>query len=177
MGKVLLLAGPGGAGKSTIANMLVERRGFVCLDGDSEDTEFFPDGDQWLPENTERLRLAHEKILRKAKLLAGQGKNVVVDYIIFGRYAEFLELFKKEFGDELDIKILMPSQSELIKRDSERECWTTGPDRIAAVYEELMLLKRDIGAGYFLDTSNQTSEETFCMYFSEPEKEIGLSRT
>jgi adenylate kinase family enzyme len=167
MPKVLILTGPGGAGKSTIAELLVEQCGFVLLDGDREDTEFFPDGDQWLPENTEKLRLAHEKILRKAKSLWSQGKNVVVDYIIFGRYVEFLELFQKEFGDDLEIKVLMPSQRELIKRDAERECWTTGPDRIAAVAGELLLLKEKIGADNFLNTSNQMPEETFRMYFAE----------
>ncbi len=165
--KVLILTGPGGAGKSTIAQLLVEQCGFVLLDGDSEDTEFFPDGDQWLPENTEKLRLAHEKILQKVKSLSSQGKNVVVDYIIFGRYTEFIESFQKEFGNKLEIKVLMPSQDELIKRDAERECWTTGPDRIAAVYAELLPLKEKIGKGHFIDTSNQTPEETFQMYFSQ----------
>lgn len=155
------MTGPGGAGKSTIAQLLVERRGFVLLDGDREDAEFFPDGEQWLPENTEKLRLAHEKILQKAKFLWSQGKNVVVDYIIFGRYAKFIDIFEKEFGNDLEIKVLMPSQSELIKRDAARECWTTGHERIAAVYGELNLIKKKIGAECFLDTTDQTPEETF----------------
>ena len=41
MPKVLLLTGPGGAGKSTISDMIARDKGFTYLDGDSEDTEFF----------------------------------------------------------------------------------------------------------------------------------------
>jgi len=159
--------GPGGAGKSTIAQFLVEKSGYALLDGDREDTEFFPDGDQWLPESKERLKLAHLKILRKAIELSSQGKSVVVDYIIFGQYEEFLRLFKAAFASSLEIKVLMPSQNELNKRDAERKCWTTGPERIASVYNELLLLKNVIGANHFLDTSGQTPDETFRMYFAE----------
>jgi adenylate kinase family enzyme len=167
MPKVLILTGPGGSGKSTIAELLVERSNFVYLDGDNEDTEFFPNGNQWLSENSEQLRKAHRKILERTKNLVNKGKNVVIDYIIFGQYLEFLELFRKEFGDNLQIKVLFPSKNELIKRDKDRKCWTTGVDRIEAVHEEFNSIKDKIGAGNFIDTSDQTPEETFAMYFSE----------
>lgn len=167
MPKVLILTGPGGAGKSTIAKLIEERCDFVYLDGDREDTEFFPDGDQWLPENTENLRKAHEKILNKTKDLVAQGKSVVVDYIIFGRYVEFIEIFKRQFGDAVQIKVLFPSQEEMIKRDKEREIWTTGADRIAAVSNEFTAVNDKIGANNFIDTTGQTPEETFEKYFAD----------
>jgi len=167
MSKVLLLTGPGGSGKSTIGELIAERCGFVYLDGDREDTEFFPDGDQWLPEHSQLLGKAHEKILRKTRELVDQGKNVVIDYIIFGRYLEFIEMFRKEFGDDFQIKVLFPSQSEIINRDKNRECWTAGCERIAAVCEEFLSIKDEIGADNFVDTSGQTPEETIGIYFSE----------
>ncbi|MFH0769921.1 MAG: AAA family ATPase [Candidatus Peregrinibacteria bacterium] len=166
MPKVLLITGPGGAGKSTIAKMIARDRNFVCVDGDREDTEFFPDGDQWLPENKEMLKKAHRKILQKAKELINTGKSVIVDYIIFGEYENFAEMFKKEFGDSFAMMVLFPSQAELIKRDRDRECWTTGPDRIAAVYKEFESAKKSIGAENYLDTSAQTPEETVEDIFS-----------
>lgn len=58
MTKVLLLTGAGGAGKSTVAELIAKRDGYVYLDGDREDTEFFPEGKQWLPENVEKLQMA-----------------------------------------------------------------------------------------------------------------------
>jgi adenylate kinase family enzyme len=162
MTKVLLLTGPGGAGKSTIAELIADRGDFVYLDGDHEDTEFFPDGNQWLPENEELLAKAHEKILRKTKELVAQGKNVVIDYIIFGRYREFIESFRKEFGSDLLVKVLFPSKDKIIQRDRdrERECWRTGVERINAVYAEYESLKDVIGEENFLDTSRRSVEET-----------------
>jgi len=160
MPKVLLITGPGGSGKTTVSEMLSQRSGFEYLDGDNVDTEFFPDGDQWLPENAEKLKMAHKKILMKTRELVDQGKSAVVDYIIFGRYPEFVESFKKEFGGDFQIKVLFPSRDELVKRDRNRECWTTGIDRIDAVHKEFDSLKDEIGNEHFLDTTGQIPEET-----------------
>jgi len=164
--RILLLTGPGGSGKTTISTLLAERGNFVYLDGDREDTEFFPDGYQWLPEHSQLLKQAHEKIFRKTKDLVDQGKSVVIDYIIFGRYMEFIKMFREEFGDDFQIKVLFPSQSEIVNRDRDRECWTAGSDRIAEVREELLSIKNEIGADNFVDTSDQTPEETFVIHFS-----------
>jgi len=160
MPKVLLLTGPGGAGKTTIANIIARERGFVYLDGDREDTEFFPNGDQWLPQNRHLLKEAHQKILNKTKEIFQAGKNVVIDYIIFGDYERFIEIFRQTFGNNFDIVVLFPSQEEIMKRDKDRECWTTCPDRIAAVYREFEEVKDVIGAEHFLNTSSHIPKET-----------------
>ncbi|MBU2235973.1 AAA family ATPase [Patescibacteria group bacterium] len=163
--KVLILTGPGGSGKTTIANLLVERCNFALLDGDNVDTEFFPKGEQWLPENSKKLREAHNKILKQTKDMFDNGKSVVVDYIIFSHYLDFFQQFGKEFGNNLDIKILFPSQEELVTRDKERNCWTTGVERINSVRKEFNNLRNKVGNEKFIDTSGQTAEETFKKYF------------
>lgn len=160
MSKILLLTGPGGAGKSTIAQLIVNDGGYVLVDGDHEDTEFFPDGDQWLPENGHLLARAHQKILQKTKALMNMGRNVVVDYIIFGQYQNFITMFQREFGNDFSVKILFPTVQVLSQRDQERECWTTGAERISAVYKEFEDLQKYIGKDCFLDSSEQTPEET-----------------
>lgn len=171
MQKIFLITGPGGSGKTTIAQLLVRQGNFLWLDGDDEDTEFFPKGGQWLPENAALLKKAHEKILRKSKELLSQRKNVVVDYIIFGQYEEFFEMFQREFGKSLEIRILFPRLEECVKRDAKRACWTTGSERIVAVSSEFLALKEKLGSEVFLDTSEQTPEETVKKYFQYKSEE------
>lgn len=164
--KLLILTGPGGAGKTTIAEILVTKYNFLLIDGDNLDTEFFPNGEQWLPKNSRNLGKAHNKILDYTKKLFNeQEKNVVLDYIIFGRYIEFFEKFKKEFGNRLIIKVLFPSFEEMIKRDWDRQCWTTGAGRILAVRKELESMKKYIGKENFINSTKQTPEETIKKYF------------
>ena len=165
MKKVIIITGPGGVGKSTIAELLKKECGYVLLDGDNEDTEFSPNGGQWSSENSENLKKAHNKILKKTEELVKQGKKVVVDYIIFGYYSDFLNKFRETFGNDLQITILFPNQSEIIIRDKERECWTTGEERIKKVCFELEKIKNEVGEENYIDTSNQTPEETFEKYF------------
>jgi adenylate kinase family enzyme len=160
MKKVILLTGPGGAGKSTIAELIEKECGYIFIDGDQEDTEFFPNGNQWLPENSENLKKAHTKILNTAKKLVDEEKKVVIDYIIFGQYLDFFKSFSDEFGDDLQIIVLFPEKTEIIDRDKKRECWTTGEERINAVYSEFEEIKNVIGKDKFIDTTGQTAEET-----------------
>ena len=163
--KVILLAGAGGSGKSTIAELISRQHGYELLDGDHEDSEFFPYGGQWLPQNLKSLQKAHRKILSKTKLLVSSGKSVVVDYVIFGDYSSYFKIFEDTFRDDLKIVILYPSNSENIKRDFARSNWTTGPVRIAAVRLELYKIRNKIGVEKFLDTSNESPEETIIKYF------------
>ncbi|MEI6237011.1 MAG: NUDIX domain-containing protein [Candidatus Saccharibacteria bacterium] len=158
--KVLILTGPGGSGKSTIAELLNDKYGYTLIDGDQLDTEFFPDGGQWLPENKLRLANAHDKILTATKKDYLLGKNIVLDYIIFGDYLNFFDKFKKEFGSNLEVRVLLPGEKETILRDKDRQCWTTGVKRIKTVREEFISLKNGIGEENFIDTSDQTPQET-----------------
>ena len=163
--KVLILTGTAGSGKTTIAEFLVKNRDFVLLDGDNEDTEFFPNGNQWLPENYQKLSQARDKILKKTKDIFASGKSVVVDYIIFNQFSEFIDKFKKEFKDNLEIKVLFPNKNIMIKRDEERKCWTAGEKDINEIYDKLEAMKSEIGVDNYIDTSDETPKQTIEKHF------------
>jgi adenylate kinase family enzyme len=164
--KVLLLTGPGGSGKTTIAELLAKRHGFGCIDGDDLDSEFFPDGGQWLPENSNRLKLAHEKILAEVIKAFNYGKDdVVLDCIIFGDYHGFMKQLKNEFGNALVVKVLFPTKEEMVKRDRARKCWTTGIERISTVRAELSAIQDVIGEDSYLDTTGQSPDDTLNMIY------------
>ena len=165
MKKVIILTGPGGAGKTTIAKLIKKECGYTRLDGENAAAEYFPNNGQWLPENSDKLCQAHDKILRKAKKLVQAGKRVVIDYIIFGQYLDFFNKLKMAFGDDLQIAVLFPKRSEIVIRDKARICWTTGEERIKAVYNEFAKIRDEVGEDKYIDTSGQTPEETFQKYF------------
>jgi len=165
MKKVIILTGPGGSGKTAIAKLLKKNLNYTILDGDREDTEFFPKGGQLFKKNFHKLTKAHNKILEKTKALVEKCKKIVVDYIIFGQYIEFFSKFQKEFGKNLQIAILFPNKQEIISRDKKRKCWTTGEKRIKTVYKEFEEIQNQIGKDKYLDTSNQSAKESFEKYF------------
>jgi len=165
--KILILTGPAGAGKTTIADLLVDRCGFLKVNGDALDKEFFPDGGHGLPGISERLKKSHDKIFAAAKeVFRGSENDIVVDYIIFDNYLDFFGRFKQEFGDNLEIKVLFPTEEEMIRRDRERECWTVGPDRILAVRAQFEAIKELIAENSFVDTTGQTPDATLEKHFN-----------
>jgi len=165
MKRVIVLAGAGGSGKSSLARLIRDRCGYVLVDGDMEDTEFFPDGGQWDPANSELLTAAHDKIIGIVRGLLNDGNKIVVDYIIFDRFLEYFEKFEASFAEELRIVVLFPSEKATVFRDLERECWTTGTERIRAVRRKLEAVRGVLGNDKFIDTSGQNIEETFSKYF------------
>jgi hypothetical protein len=94
------------------------------------------------------------------RALIDKGNNVVIDYIIFGQYEGFIKSFRNEFGDNFSVKVLFPSFEKMAKRDAERKCWTTGKERIETVHSEFEALKDIIGEENYLDTSEQSPEDT-----------------
>lgn len=163
--EVLLLAGPGGVGKTTIAELLAKKCGYVVLDAENIDSKFFPNGGQWLPENVKLLSKAHDEIIGKAKELYDSGEKLIIDYIIFGHYREFIEKLREAFGRHLSVRVLFPSEEATIKRDVERESWTTGSERIRTVRAEYEDLKGEIGTENYIDTSDQTPQQTLEQHF------------
>lgn len=157
--KILLLTGPAAAGKTTIAKLLAEQFGFLYLDCDKIDSQFLPEGLHYLLENSPKLKSAHQAILATINKNKTQNKPIVLDYIIFGHYKEFIHGLTTSYPNTV-IAVLFPTKEEMIKRDIERDCWTAGEKRIREVYADFERLEGFIGEKNYLDTTNQTPEQT-----------------
>ncbi|MCL0030817.1 AAA family ATPase [Dehalococcoidia bacterium] len=155
---IVLLLGSGGVGKTTIAEKLSKEYGYHWLDGDNADTEIFPNGGQWKKENQKKLKKAHELVLKKTNEVFKTGKRVVVDYIGFNYLKHYLDLFVDNFGKDLRIVILTADMETIIKRDKDREYWTTGKANVELVLGRLDELKNCYGES-FIDTSKMSTDD------------------
>lgn len=167
LANIVLLLGPGGVGKTTIAEKLSEEYGYYWFDGDNADTEIFPNGGQWEQENQEKLKKAHKLILKKTNEIFETKKRVVVDYIGFNYLEHYLELFIEEFGKDLKIAILVADLATIVKRDTERECWTTGKANIELVLDRIKELKNEYG-DCFIDTTQMSVDDVVRSILSIP---------
>ena len=160
MKNVILLIWPWGVGKTTIAELLRDKHGYHYLDGDHEDTEFFPKWGQWEKKNYPLLKKAHKKILDTTKKLVDAGKKVVVDYIVFYDHLDYIQSFKNSFPEEdLQIVILTADPEIIIQRDTARECWTTWSEMIWKVLGLLEEIREEVWENLFLDTTNLSADE------------------
>ena len=166
--KVLLISGVCGSGKTTISKMVEEKLGFARIDGDEIGEKILPkiDGCIWKEKNQYHLKKIHEKVIASTKDLLQKGKSVVIDYVLDKK--EEIEMYKKEFGENLEIKILTPRLEVTIKRDQNRECWSVEETRILQLSKIFENLKHNFGKKNFIDNSDETPEETFKKHFQEP---------
>jgi adenylate kinase family enzyme len=157
---VFIIAGPPGAGKTTLSKLLVKHYNCDYVSEDELAKSLFPGLLYAEIENfPDKLKLVMDGVLKRTKQIFNNGKSVVVDRINLEK--EFIEEAKKVFRTHLAIIILWPPTEVTIQRDLERECWTSGEQAIKLFYKKYEALKPIIGVEHYLDNSHQTSEETF----------------
>ena len=156
---VLVIAGPPGVGKTTIAHIICQHNCFY-LSGDELSKKLFPGV---YTDTPEQLKQTNKELLKRLKDL-NVGNCLVVDLVYLDE--DFLNKLKKLFGKHLIIKVIFPPIKITIERDKKRQCWTSGEEDIKRYYKQYQNLKHIIGENNYIDNSNQNPEETYEKYFS-----------
>jgi len=155
--KVIIITGPCGVGKTTIANILATKLEIQLISGDEIRRSLFPDIDD-ITEYPKKLQVVKEHIFKLSKSHYSSGKSVLIDYVVLG--SAYITRFQNAFADDLMIKVIFPSRATAYQRDLNRECWTSGRMVIDQLYDKYLSLMPIIGEENYMDNGHETSDES-----------------
>lgn len=155
---VMMIAGPTGVGKTTLAKMLKKHYDCAYSSEDEIARDIFPDEYKKIEDYPDKVKILVNQLYKNIEETFKNGKCVVIDRINIEE--EFIWKMKKVFHKHLILKILWPQIEITIERDKNRKGWTSGEDVIKLFYKKYEKLKPIIGEKNYIDTSHLTSEET-----------------
>ncbi len=128
-GSVLVISGPPGSGKSTVAPLLAQRLGAlaVCIDADwfwtTIKSGFI---EPWRPESDRQNRAVLRAVTAAAAELATDGYQVVIEGVVGPRHLPTAISFLHEMGIDVDYVVLRPTLATCLARAEAR---STDPPR------------------------------------------------
>jgi adenylate kinase family enzyme len=157
---ILLITGPCAVGKTTISKLISQQYGFTYIGGDDIKNELYPTITK-VDKYPEKLEQVYLQLFNTVKENLNLNNNIVVDYILINQIIKY----QTTFNNHLTIRILLPTLSTILTRDSQRSCWTAGVDTIKYLYPKFISLKEILPADCFINTSNETPTETIEKHF------------
>ncbi len=163
MPRVLLLTGTCGSGKSTVAQCLAERHGWVRVSEDEVWRAHFHRrrGEPGSAEHRRRRGIVRSEVLSRVRAVVGAGRDVVVDATVHeatpDSLGDYAQLFERA-GLGWSIRVLHPRLDVAVARDAQRADWRAGAAGVAGLWRKFT--GRRFGAEVFLDTSDDTPEES-----------------
>ena len=165
---VIVIAGPTGVGKTTLSKMLSKYLNCIYISEDEITKEVFPDVYKNIEDYPDKVKIAENQLLKRAKEIFDSGECVVIDLINLGN--ELIEEMKKTFPGHLILKVLWPPIETTIDRDKRRGGWTSGEIAIKRFYKKYEELKPIIGEKNYIDNSHQSPEETLERFIARIEQ-------
>ena len=166
--RILLITGPAGAGKSSVAEAWAASRDFGCAQL-SLDTfrEFVKTGyhdprNGWNDEAQRQLDLARSNMAAVAMNYLSSDIQVVIDDAVFPNWeAVGLDGWNEALpGIDIDLVVLMPDWSVVLERNAGRDDQRRVPEDILRVIYDDMAGWRDRAGVSVIDNSGMTVAET-----------------
>ena len=162
-GRALILTGTCGSGKTTAAELLASRQGWVRVSEDDVWHEQFGRnrGAFGSSEHRQKRRQVHDRVFASVGGAVALGKTVVIDATVHESPPESFREYRAFFSRNhiaWRICVLHPKLEVAIARDSARTCWNLGPDRVASLHAKFT--GATFPRGSFLDTSLDTPDDT-----------------
>jgi len=162
--KVIVLTGTCGSGKSSTAEMLMEKHGFDVIDGDCVmQVVKYKYGTNKIEYNSSEM---YEEIAKELDVLIGLQKNIVISNVITFKD---IDIYRKIFTErDLNYKIflLQPSYTVAVARSKTRTCHTsiTPEEWVEYFYDELSVFIEEPSEDVIVfDNSTYSLEESVDM--------------
>jgi adenylate kinase family enzyme len=158
---ILLITGPCAVGKTTISKLISKQYGLKYIGGDDIKNKLYPKISK-INEFPEKLDRVYLQLFNTVKENFDKNINIVLDYIFLKQISTYQTTFKHH----LTTRILLPTISTIVLRDQQRICWTAGTETISYLYPKFTSLKKTLPIDYFIDSSNETPQQTLEKHFS-----------
>jgi shikimate kinase len=134
---VLIIAGPPGVGKTTIAQIICQHNKCPYLSGDELSKKLFPGVYKDTPE---QLKQTNKELLKRLKDL-NDGNCLVADLVYLDE--DFIKKLKNLFGKRLIIKVIFPPIKTTIERDKKKAVLDFGGRGYKKISQTISKTKRN----------------------------------
>lgn len=173
MGRVLLLTGTCGSGKTTVSSLIAQRPDWLRIGEDEIWYASFRNkrGSFGSREHRSKRQRVHAIIFSRIMTALRAGYDVVIDATVHESPPEEFEAYRAFFLKQAIVwcvRVLHPRMEVAVARDASRMCWTIGGEGVRDMRARFN--GKAFGIECFLDNSDETPEETMWRLLSSVER-------